>query len=58
MVGDDGSAGDQGMLEVIEQIPRVLDTNAQPDQIFWQATFSANSGGDRGMSGWSVLLHR
>jgi hypothetical protein len=46
------------VFEVIDQIPRVLYTDTQTDEIFWETSFGANGRGNRGVAVGQRVIER
>lgn len=52
--GDDRARGEEGALEILDQVVDVFDADAKADQVFGQAALGAEVGRDRGMAGASL----
>lgn len=53
VAGNDGASGDEGGLEVVEEVAWVLDTDTEADEVFGEAALGADSGGDGCVAGVS-----
>jgi len=48
--GSNGSRVEEGVLEVVDEIVRVLDTDAESNEIFGESSLGSKVGGDRGVT--------
>jgi hypothetical protein len=49
VVRDDGAAGNERVLEVVDEISRIFDTDTESDQVFWETSFRSDSSRDGGV---------